>query len=187
MTRRRITAPQLDDALGRLGDALAALTPQQRDELRADLPAGIMALADQAGAAQAQSIGWTRHAKGDRLGWIPRDDVDGWLRLGLLDTLLGWLGGYGRTCMHSPSHLRPEPEPVFSCAWRPGLVVCAHCLHLLDIVGAADLSCDCCGRVCEGLDADDPIYTGTVWLGELAFEFGTCTDCRPTFSNEGVA
>jgi hypothetical protein len=181
---RRITAVELDDILGRLGAALARLSPQQRDELRASMPADIMACADQALAAQAQSVAATKLTEGDRLGWIPRDDIDAWVRLGTLDALLGWLDGRGRTCMHSPSHHRPQP--VFAAAWRPGLVVCAQCLHLLDVTGPASMVCDCCGRACEGTDADDPVFCGAVWLGELCYQWGACTDCRPSLE-EGVA
>ena len=57
---KRTTAPELDAALARLGDALARLSPQERDELRRSMPADIMALADQAGAAQAQSVDGAR-------------------------------------------------------------------------------------------------------------------------------
>jgi hypothetical protein len=174
---RRLTAVELDAALAELTAKLAELTPAQRNELRASMPAGIMAQADQANAAQAQSIGWTIHDEDDRVGYVPPTAVDEWLRLGLLDTVVGWVDGRGRTCMHSPHHTRPQP--VFAAAWRPNLVVCAHCLHLLDVTGPADRICDCCGHLCDGIDADDPIYTGTVWLGELAYEFGTCGDCRP--------
>jgi hypothetical protein len=172
---RRMTAVELYEALAKLGDMLAALTLQQGDELRASMPPGIMALADQANAAQAQSIAWAEH--GDCVAYVPRTGVDEWIRLGLLDALINWIDGRGRTCMHAPDYRRPEP--VFACAWKPGLVVCAQCTHLLGVTGIADATCDRCGRLCEGIEADDPIYTGTIWLGELAYEFGTCGDCRP--------
>ena len=76
---------------------------------------------------------------------------------------------------------------MFSCAWRPGLVVCASCLHLLDAVGAADKTCDRCGYIVEGVDDDDPIYTSTVFLGGLGFMCATCSDCRPALGDEGAA
>ena len=86
--------------------------------------------------------------------------------------------------MHAPTHRRPEP--VFSAAWRPGLVVCTQCLHLLGVTGVADRTCDRCGHVCDGIEAGDPIYSGTVFVGELGYQFGTCGDCRPAV-DEGVA
>ena len=166
----RITAPMLDELLGRL-------TPELLTELQAAMPAGYAALADQVVAAQAQSVELMEHVENDRVGWVRRTDVGGWIRLGVLDALLAWIDGTARTCMHMPDHRRPQP--VFSCAWKPGLVVCVQCLHLLDVVGAADATCDRCGHICEGVYADDAIYTGTVWVGALAFQFGTCADCRP--------
>ena len=173
----RITAVELDAALAELTAKLAELTPGELDELRAAIPAGIRAQADQANAARAQSIGWTIHDEDDRVGFVSPPDIDEWLRLGALDALASWIDGHGRTCMHAPDHRRPEP--VFACAWKPGLVVCAACLYLLDVTGPADRICDCCGHLCAGIDGGDPIYAGTAWLGELAYEFGTCGDCRP--------
>ena len=170
----RLTAVELDDALGRL-------TPEVLAALRAAMPADVVAHADQINAAAAHSI--SAHKHGDRVELMARTDVPAWLRLGLLDTLIGWVDGRGRTCMHAPDHRRPEP--VFGAAWRPGLVVCSQCLHLLDVVGEADRTCDVCGYICGGDDVGDPIYVGTVWVGSLAFEFGTCGNCRPSI--EGAA
>jgi hypothetical protein len=166
---RRITAVELDAALGRL-------TPELLAELVAAAPPGFAAYVDQINAATAHSI--SAHKGSERVELMARTDVDEWLRLGLLDTLIGWIDGRGRTCMHAPDYRRPEP--VFGCAWRPGLVVCGQCLHLLDVVGEADRTCDVCGYICGGADAGDPIYVGTVWVGALAYEFGTCGDCPPS-------
>ncbi len=172
---RRITAPILDDILARL-------TAEDIAELRARTP---LDYADQLDAARSQSIGLMEHSQNTRAGWVPPNSVDEWIRLSALDALIGWIDGTARTCLHSP-HWR-RPEPVFAAAWRPHLVVCAGCLHLLGVTGVEDHTCDACGRVTDGVDADDPIYTGTVWIGALAYEFGTCTDCRPALPLGGVA
>ena len=109
---------------------------------------------------------------------LPPSGVDDWMRLGLLDTLLAWFAGTGNTCLHMPDPRRPEP--VWSCAWKPRLVVCNHCLHLLKTAGDADRTCDCCGHLCAGTDTDDPIYICTVLLSALTYQAGTCRDCLPT-------
>jgi hypothetical protein len=165
---RRLTAPELDAMLGRL-------TPELRAELRR-VP-NIAALGDQIGAARDWSVGlFERFEKGSVNG-VPAAEVDEWIRFELLDTFITWAEGRGRTCTHAPDHRRPEP--VFSAAWKPHLVVCARCMHLLDAVGDMDKTCDRCGHICAGVDTDDPIYTSTVWFGALAHMFGTCESCRP--------
>lgn len=163
---RHVTAPELDGIL-------SGLTPEELEQLRARIPAGY---ADQVEAARAEAVQAMEYAENDRVGWVPPTEIDEWIRLGALDTLILWVDGRARTCMHSPDYRRPQP--VFSCAWRPGLVVCMGCLHLLNVAGEADKTCDRCGHICEGVDADDGIYTGTVWLGALGFQFGTCAGCR---------
>lgn len=177
---KRLTAVELDAVLTRLAEMLAALTPQERAELRAALPADVLAQADQVLAAQSVGLG-LRIAAGDER--VLCREVDDWIRLGLLDVLLQWVGGHSRTCMHAP-HWR-RPQPVFSCAWKPGLVVCIQCVALLKATGIADKTCDCCGHVCAGVEAGDAVWGGSVFIGELCYEFGTCADCRPVF--EGAA
>lgn len=99
-----------------------------------------------------------------------------WLRLSMLDTFIGWVRGTGRTCLHAPHPLRPEP--VSACAWKPGIVVCAQCHPLLAAHGDRDRTCDRCGHLCDGIDAGDPIYPFVVWFGALAFHTGLCQPCR---------
>ncbi len=70
-----------------------------------------------------------------------------------------------------------NPEPVWACAWKPGLVVCTYCLHLFKLAGDADKVCDCCGRLVTGIENDDGIFTLTVWIGALAFQAGACRHC----------
>lgn len=163
--QRRFTAPQLDDLL-------AALTPAMADQLRQLAP---VAWADQIRAAQHDSVALIETVEQTPVRHLRTSDVDEWLRLGLLDTLLTWLDGNAKTCMHMPDPHRPEA--VWSCAWKPGLVVCTYCLHLFKLVGDADKVCDCCGRTVTGLENDDGIFTLTVWIGALAYQAGACTDC----------
>lgn len=167
MTRaQRPTAVDLDALM-------AAITPQMAEQFRHR----DVAFADQLAAAQRDSVALMERAEGTPAHYVPRGAVDDWLRLGLLDTYLQWVSGDGRTCVHAPDPRRPEV--VWSCAWRPGLVVCTHCLPLLRAVGDADKVCDCCGHLCDGLETCDPITTLTVWLGGLAYQAGACRACWP--------
>lgn len=150
------------------------------DELRAALP---VAVVDQADAATADALhlmtGAARLAKAESAGPAAAADVPGWVRLALLDTLTAWADGKGTTCRHQPTPGRPQP--VLAAAWKPGLVVCAHCVHLTSLPpgGARDRTCDRCGRVCAGTEHRDGIYPGMVQLGPLIYQYGTCADCRP--------
>lgn len=45
---------------------------------------------------------------------------------------------------HNPSFWRPQP--VYGCAWKPGLVVCTDCLYLtFAATMAEDRTCYGCG------------------------------------------
>jgi hypothetical protein len=112
---------------------------------------------------------------------VGRGAVPDWMRLGSLDTFLHWVAGEARVCMHAPDPRRPEP--VFAAAWKPGLVTCGRCAFLLKAVGDDDRRCDCCGHLCAGVDAGDPICTTTVWLGALAYQAGVCGDCHTDFAD----
>ena len=166
MTRRQPTAVDLDDLL-------ATLTPEMATEFRKSIPPGF---ADQLDAAQRDSVRLIQIAEQDpAVRYLPTSGVDEWLRLGALDTLIKWVDGTARTCLHMPDPYRPES--VWSAAWRPGLIVCTHCLPLLKVSGQADKTCDCCGRITTGPDHGDGITTLTVWIGGLAYQAGACTDC----------
>jgi hypothetical protein len=79
--------------------------------------------------------------------WGTREDVPDWVKQGWEYAFTPWMHGEGRTCRHNPNVLCPQP--VWACAWKPGLVVCAECLHLFDVATVAeDRTCDGCGRVC---------------------------------------
>lgn len=159
-----------------LGDA----DPAVLDLLRQAVP---VALRDQTEAA-ADGARRALLAEAAALGvegeHIPHRDMPEWVRLPLLDTWFRWCTGRGRTCLHEPHPDRPEP--VFAAAWRPGLVACAACPHLIQLRrgSAADRTCDRCGRVTAGPEHGDGIHPARVQLGPLLFAYGSCGDCSPT-------
>ena len=168
--RRQPTAVELDDML-------AKLTPELLAQIRPHFPVP-GAYVDQLRAAQAESIAAVEAAENGTARYHPSAGIDDWLRLALLDTLIAWTAGTAKTCLHMPDWRRPEP--VWSAAWKPGLVVCSRCLYLLEVASAQiDRTCDCCGHVTAGVDAGDPIYPTTVWFGQLAYSAGACHNCRP--------
>src|SRR5690349_12137455 len=78
------------------------------------------------------------------------------------------------TCRHSPDP--NAPQPVFAAAWKPGLITCAGCVHLLSLRkgSAADSTCDACGHQCAGPEEGDGIYAAMVQVGPLVFQYGVC-------------
>jgi hypothetical protein len=164
-----ITAVQLDDILARLTPEMVAVIAHTQPVGRRDQ---LVAAAAEAIAIAKQGMEATGGGEAHEL---QHDNVPGWIRLGLLDTLIQFGAGTGRTCIHMP-HI-DRPQPVWSCAWKPGLVVCAACTPLLKAVGVMDQTCDRCGHVCDGVDAGDPIYALGVVLGPLTYSAGACNDC----------
>jgi len=155
-----------------LDNALATLTPQMASQLRRFIPVD---LADQIRASQRHAVTTMEIATGEQIQYRSTSTVAEWFRLGALDTLIRWINGTAKTCTHAPSPYRPEP--VWSCAWKPGLVVCSYCTPMLKAIGEADKICDGCGHLCEGVEHDDPIRTTTAWVGGLAYQAGTCHGC----------
>jgi hypothetical protein len=157
--------------------------PELVERLRAITPP---AAVDQADAAAADALA-TLTAVVDRVGadgvhGIHPGDLPGWLRLSVLDAFTNWLSGRADTCRHNPT---PQfPRPVFAAAWRPGLIICSACTHLVSLPRGtdADATCDGCGYRCGGVDAADPIYPSMVQLGPLVFMYGTCTGCTPSIN-----
>lgn len=115
---------------------------------------------------------------GSRSGYRAFGDQPEWVTLGLLHALVGWQAGRGSMCIHNPDHRRPAP--VTAGAWRPGLVACARCMHLLACRpgAAADRTCDCCGRVTTGPEHDDGILPVALAAGPFTYLLGVCTGCR---------
>jgi hypothetical protein len=98
-----------------------------------------------------------------------------WVRLGMLATLATWIKGTGSTCIHNPKPTRPQP--VLSAAWKPGLVVCAHCTPLLRLPRGSiqDRTCDGCGTV---ITDGARLYSSIAALGMFAYHIGACEPCR---------
>ncbi|CAN5578122.1 hypothetical protein BH09ACT7_BH09ACT7_16110 [soil metagenome] len=158
-----MTAIDLDDLLIDIDAGLAqaiheALPVDFRDQLTA------------AARSAREIIEYTEGA-GHEVGAA---SVAAWLRLGALDALVGWLTNVGSTCLHSPNPV--QPQPLWSAAWKPNLVVCTRCLELLRVRGRADRLCDCCGTDTLGVG----ISTVTVVLGALVYQAGACAGCAAT-------
>lgn len=139
-------------------------------------------LADQARAATADTTARLRAAAAAATGRVshtatPASDVPGWVRLGALDAVVGWLLGRSSTCMHAPDAYRPMP--VGAAAWKPGLVVCGECAHLLQLPRGsdADRRCDGCGRVTEGVEVGDWILPVGMQVGVMLYSVGVCSGC----------
>ena len=146
-TDEHITAVQLDEVIaGLMADDIA--------EMWAHVPVD---RADQQVAAHAQALELISQ-RGPVLN-LPHGEIPEWLRLGLLDTHLAWVDGRAKTCLHQPNYYLLEP--TFACAWKPNLVVCGRCTHLLGAVGDANWLCDACGHRCAG-DDSDAIYVGVL-------------------------
>ena len=103
------------------------------------------------------------------------------MRLGAIVTVAAWLADAIRTCMHSPTP--QHPQPVFAVAWRPGVIACALCPHLLHVgMGTrAGRTCDLCR--CVGrrstrrpdLSDDTGVPAAALPLGAAVL----CTVCCP--------
>lgn len=149
------------------------------DELRHLVPTGLL---DQADAAAAHLHRGTAAAAAagafESFGGIAMEEVPGWVRLGLLDTLLRWTTGEAETCLHAPVATRPQP--VFAAAWKPGRVVCARCGHLLKLPARSpeERRCDGCGCIVAGDEHGDPIWPISVQCGGINYAHGCCRDCR---------
>jgi hypothetical protein len=171
-----VTAGRLALALDEL---LCKLTSEQLAALHAAVPPWFLDQAD--AAARDVRENWQAHhlAGGiEQFVGLPTADYPEWVRLGVTDTLATWWLGRHTACMHDPHPMRPQP--VHSAAWKPGLVVCARCAHLLAIPrnSATDRTCDGCGRVVAGVDDGDPMYPFAVNAGVLTYAVGACDDCR---------
>jgi hypothetical protein len=107
-------------------------------------------------------------------------DVPGWVRLGLASAIVTWAAGTAKTCLHAPHPSRPQPVHV--AAWRPALIVCAGCTHLLAIPrgSARDRTCDGCGHITTGPEHSDRIRPGAVQCGEVTYPIGACEQCAWT-------
>ncbi|KAB2341879.1 hypothetical protein [Actinomadura rudentiformis] len=162
-----------------LDDVLCDLTPQTLAAVGDRFPAWYR---DQAKAAVTQIATGLKnaaeHGTVDHTADMPAADHPGWVRLSVLDSLVRWFAGTADTCLHNPHPSRPQP--VASVAWKPDLVVCGTCTHLLGVPAdsTADRTCDACGHIVAGLEAGEPIYPFTVVCGVLMHGAGVCASCR---------
>ena len=93
-----------------------------------------------------------------------------WVTLTALETLADFALARGSTCLHKDPRY---PEPVYACAWKPGLVTCHPCTTpLFRMTGDADKRCDRCGTVGDSVAVDMGVF------GQLTFLFGLCPDCN---------
>jgi hypothetical protein len=115
---------------------------------------------------------------GPRVKTRGNDVLPDWMYGGHADVFEAWAFGRGRTCMHNPNFI--HPQPVWACVWRPGLVVCTDCLYLFEAATMAeDRTCDGCGRVVGGPENGDPIYALVAQVDFMSFRGGACVDCFP--------
>lgn len=171
--------PTAGDVVLALDELLCHLTPADVDHIRAMTPAWLLDQGDAAVNEMARNL-----QAGEQAGLfaavanLPTDQHPAWVRLGALDAMVRWWGGKHSTCMHGPHPMRPQP--IVSAAWKPGLIVCAACQHLLRVPegSVADRTCDGCGKVVAGVDSGDPMYPFTVVCGVLSHRVGVCQACR---------
>lgn len=138
---------------------------------------------DQIDAAADHVAAGVRHAEQvlagvAKVGHLPYTTYPPWVTLGILSALAEWATGGASTCQHQP--VVTAPRPVHAAAWKPGLVVCGACTHLLRLRRGdpRDSTCDACGHRCAGPDADDGIWTHVIVAGALTYSVGVCGRCR---------
>lgn len=154
---------------------LAPIAAQLRDRV----PTALLDQCDAAAAHVHANLDTAARGWGvdGQVGYTAPSDVPGWVRLGALTTLAGWLTGRASTCLHAPHPTRPQP--LAAAAWKPGLIVCGRCTHLLTLPrrSTADRTCDGCGHVVTGVEHHDGIRPTLIVVGALSYLFGTCRDC----------
>lgn len=161
-----------------LDDILCKLTPEQAAAFRASTPTWLLDQTDAAAGEIRQNLKAINDAGiAETLAERSASEHPAWVRLGVMDTVVRWWLGEHTGCLHDPHPTRPQP--VAAAAWKPGLVVCGQCTHLLSIARqtAADRTCDCCGRVVTGQD-DDLMHPFVVVAGLLSYAVGACQDCK---------
>lgn len=111
---------------------------------------------------------------------LPYSGYPAWVTLGLLQVLAEFATGTAATCIHQPT--AAAPRPIHAAAWKPSLIVCSSCLHLLKLARSdvRDRTCDGCGHQCAGPEADDGIWSHVIVAGALTYSVGVCGGCRWT-------
>lgn len=159
-------------------DLLCSATPDELAALRALAPVQLLDQFD-AAAVEVRDAMEQLVAQGDTNERVdmPAKGHPAWVRLGLINALVTWQAGKGSTCLHAPD---PRfPQPVHAVAWKPGLVVCDLCPHLLALPrnSTADHRCDGCGTVSVGVENGGGIQGCVVSAGPLTYGIGVCPDC----------
>jgi hypothetical protein len=107
-------------------------------------------------------------------------DLPQWLFDKINARRAAWDAGALATCLHNP---RPG-DVAYMAAWKPDLVTCPQCTHLV-LVGRntqEEYRCDCCGHVVANTDADH-LLAALIKLPRLTFAIALCGDCRATRMN----
>jgi hypothetical protein len=160
-------------ALDELVTWLMSLPREEALRVLSEMPPTPVDLADQLDSATADAHRYAQQLIGDM---ADVGEAPGWARLGTFDALVRWMQDDSRTCMHNPEPLRPAP--VYACAWKPGLIVCTECTHLLRAPNrTADMTCDGCGYVCASIEDGEGIHRSTFIFGPLTYLMGFCGRC----------
>lgn len=161
-----------------LDELLAAMTPEVAAALRTTIPVDLRDQLDAASCEISQTLALVgAHLGAEPIGLPAWVALPAWLRLSVTDTLVGFAAGTGSTCMHAP-HLG-RAEPLHAAVWKPDLVTCMSCSHLLALGGGpAAHTCDGCGRVCPPTH-EDGVRLVALAVGPVLFVTGCCPDCAP--------
>lgn len=175
--RPRITDAELGPVVLAFDQLMCDMTPEEAEAIRTATRATMgTAWVDQTTAANDDAVRIAQLSMAGRGGTshaIHAAALPGWFRLGAHDTYTAWLAGNVRTCVHNPDPDRPAP--TFAVAWRPRLVVCIRCPHLIKATRAEDVICDGCGRDTTG----HGITPNTVVIGNgMSYTAGACADCN---------
>lgn len=170
------TAPDVADWLCTLARDTARLDVRDRRELAQgmveDCPPGLL---DQYRAAAEHTVAaLTENMPSARSYRV--DEVPDAVLVSILHELMQWGAGRQRTCIHRPDPARPQP--VLAAAWKPGVVVCPACTHLLRLPRGSvkDRTCDLCGHVAAG-PPTDPVLPVAAAYGPFVYLYGCCRGC----------
>lgn len=152
-----------------LDELLTELGPPELADLMQHTPPGYR---DQAAGAAAEMAAEVQAARATGMFDDASDRLTtehpGWVRLPLLAALVGWWRGEADVCVHDPHPDRPQP--VHAAAWRPNLVTCSACTHL--IRAPRSRTCGGCGHTAPEVTAFATI------AGGFSFTSAVCPGCR---------
>lgn len=115
--------------------------------------------------------------RGGQRRLVEHSKIPDWIRLGAVSALAQWVAGESETCTHVPSP-NGAPFAVIAAAWKPGLVVCAQCQHLIaGLSEEEEMRCDCCGRITTMEEGG--IHALSISTGSIMYRAGACASCIP--------